>query len=455
MENNKKTYVLDTNVLLSDASALTAFQNNDVVLPLIVLEELDRHKDRQDDVGREARETSRKLNKLLQDVSSDALAKGIPLDNGGTLFLLSIEQVEEGKSLVIPSELSEKRGDNVIVHFCLAMQKTKPIVLVTRDVLLSVKAKALGIPCETYRRIQAVSSTDQLYTGSMDLICDIDFDKAYSEEGLALTDLTPFMEELPIVNQFISVSNGKSKGVLLRYRGPNKPLKVVDIDSVDVLKCRNKEQRYCADLLMDPEIKLVSMVGLPGSGKTIFSIAAGLEQTIGAKKRYKTLIVTKPVLPMGGNNSDIGFLPGPKEEKMLPWIAPIHDNLRFLMSSGTGRKTKKSEENYIQLFEQGIIEVEALMYMRGRSIANSFMIIDESQNLSLHELKTIITRVGEGTKIVLTGDISQIDASYLDKTTNGLAIAIEKFKGQSIAGAVLLKKGERSALATLAASILD
>ena len=165
MENNKKTYVLDTNVLLSDASALTAFQNNDVVLPLIVLEELDRHKDRQDDVGREARETSRKLNKLLQDVSSDALAKGIPLDNGGTLFLLSIEQVEEGKSLVIPSELSEKRGDNVIVHFCLAMQKTKPIVVVTRDVLLSVKAKALGIPCETYRRIQAVSSTDQLYTG--------------------------------------------------------------------------------------------------------------------------------------------------------------------------------------------------------------------------------------------------------------------------------------------------
>ena len=221
---------------------------------------------------------------------------------------------------------------------------------------------------------------------------------------------------------------------------------------VDKIESVGKKLAQC--IMIDDSEHLYITDDFIVTHNTLMAIAAGLEQTIGTKKRYKSLIVTKPVLPMGGKNSDIGFLPGDLEEKMAPWIAPIKDNLRFLMSSGTGRKTKKSEENFTQLFEQGIIEVEALMYIRGRSIANSFVIIDEAQNLTLHELKTIITRVGEGTKIVLTGDIEQIDAAHLDKTTNGLAIAIEKFKGQSIAGAILLKRGERSALATLASQIL-
>lgn len=459
MEDMKKTYVLDTNVLLSDANSLFAFQENDVVLPLIVLEELDRHKDRQDDTGREAREVSRRLNVLLKDAGD--ISKGIDLGNMGTLFLMSIEQARgkaKQSSLKVveelPSELNGKSGDNIILTLCLALREAVDnLVLVTRDVLLSVKAKALGITCETYKRMQVTASADTLYSGAMSIEADINFNKAY-EGKLEFGDLGEFLEEIPYPNQFITVkATTSNQSVLLRYLGPNKCFKVVNKDSVDKLQTRNKEQQFALDLLLDPEIKLVTLVGSAGVGKTVLAIAAGLEQTIGAKgKVYKSLVVSKPTHPMGGEHNNIGFLPGELVAKLDPWLAPIKDNLRFLMNQG--KKTKLGEETLSILFEQGIIEVEALMYIRGRSIANAFMIIDESQSLSAHELKTIVTRVGEGTKIVLTGDVLQIDNPRVDSTSNGLAIAVEKFKNSPLAGHVSLTQGCRSPLATLAAQIL-
>ena len=209
------------------------------------------------------------------------------------------------------------------------------------------------------------------------------------------------------------------------------------------------EQRFALDLLLNPSIPLVTVVGSAGTGKTLLAIAAGLHQVLDAK-RYKSLIVCRPIQPLG---KDIGYLPGTMEEKMEPWVAPIKDNLRYLLSAD-GKKSKRGEETMQMLFENGTIEVEAMTFIRGRSIANAFMIIDEAQNLNAHELKTIITRVGEGTKIVLTGDIEQIDNMYVDSVSNGLTIAIEKFKDSELSGHVTLTKGERSMLATLAANIL-
>jgi PhoH-like ATPase len=215
------------------------------------------------------------------------------------------------------------------------------------------------------------------------------------------------------------------------------------------LDAKNKEQRFALQLLLDPDVKLVTLAGLAGCGKTLLSIAAGLELVL-EKKKYKSLVVCRPVQPMG---KDIGFLPGTIEEKMEPWVAPIKDNLRFLLSA-SGKRSRNIEETLNMYFDDGTIEVEAMTFIRGRSISNAFMIIDEAQNLNAHELKTILTRVGEGTKIVLTGDIEQIDNTYVDSLSNGLTVAIEKFKDHEISGHVTLTKGERSELATLAAKIL-
>jgi PhoH-like ATPase len=461
-EKTKKTYVLDTNVLMSDAGSLYAFDDNEVVLPLIVLEELDRHKDRQDDAGKEVREVSRRLKKILADLGDPSLLKdGIPLDNKGRLFMMSAEDATDlsnfqAESSALPEELDPKKGDNQILHFCLAFKSRRPdLILVTRDVLLSVKAKALGIPCQTYKRMQVAANADQLYSGSTSIEADIDFAKAYAGD-LEFGEISQHLEALPEPNEFISVKGiTDNRSVLLRYTGnPSMgSFKIVNNDTVDKLQMKNKEQKYAVNLLLDPNVKLVTLVGGAGTGKTLLSIAAGLEQTIGNKSSlYKSLVISRPVQPMGGKSNDIGFLPGTLEEKMEPWVAPIKDNLRFLFSQG--KKSKQTEDTLDIMFERGIIEVEALMYIRGRSIANAYMIIDEAQNLTAHELKTIITRVGDGTKIVFTGDIEQIDNLGVDSTSNGLAIAVEKFKSSKIAGHVTLFKGERSELATLAATLL-
>lgn len=787
MNNNNKTFVLDTNVLLSDSNAMFSFKEHDVVLPMIVLEELDRHKDRQDEVGRHARETSRKLTEITKD--HKAFDEPIPLGEGqGSLRILSFNSLgfSDLKEL-IPSELEGKSGDNQILAVCTAFKRKNPdveMVLVSRDILLRLKAHALGIPADDYKKLHVAESASGLYTGETTLVGDYDLERFYREGVLELPEE---VKSTLYENQFLLVKReGAESSAIMRYKGGK--VKGITEFAPSKIEGRNKEQKFAIDLLMDPSISLATIVGSAGTGKTLLAIAAGLHQVID-QKRYKSLIVCRPIQPLG---KDIGFLPGPQplyskvltptgwttmgaiqkgdqviardgkptyvldvfpkgqkevvkltfedgaeveccedhpwntykpheeipktrstkeieidllagkkhlrhfvqyvkpveyqtvhklpidpyvlgailgdgcvtqryavelsstdseiveriqrslpsgamlrhksgltwsfvmsdnvgrkkrvsnivragieslglagansytkfipaeyltasiqdrvallqglmdtdgyvsadgsdvslttcskaladgfkelvfslggaantkfsalkgaytisvsfwedqfqpfcltrkreryqfrklerrrrivgiertgkkvemqcilvdnpehlyitdyfvvthntlEEKMEPWVAPIKDNLRFLLSAD-GKKSKRGEETLQMLFENGTIEVEAMTYIRGRSIANAFMIIDEAQNLNAHELKTIITRVGDGTKIVLTGDIEQIDNMYVDSVSNGLTVAIEKFKTYDLSGHVTLTKGERSKLATIAASIL-
>jgi PhoH-like ATPase len=452
MEEKIKSCVLDTNVLLSDPNSIYSCGKSNVVLPLIVIEELDRFKDRQDEVGKNAREIIRKLATLIKENGSETLAKGVSLgEKYGNLQIMSTADLGD-VNYSLPKELVERTGDNQIVKFCHMAQAKfgkDSIQLITKDLDLQIKCSALGIQFSDYKQLDIAVDAESLFSGvvtmetSNDLIDEIyegHVDYVLSETELSTKNIFP--------NSFVILKGSGKKSLLMRHTEEGKLKKVSD-ETPSKLKAKNKEQTFALDLLFDPSVKLVTLVGTAGSGKTLLSIAAGLEQTIGKHKRYKNLVVCRPVQPVG---KDIGFLPGTMEEKMEPWIAPIKDNLRFLMTEG---KRGKNNEDILQYyFDNGIIEVEAMTFIRGRSIANAYMIIDEAQNLNIHELKTILTRAGEGTKIILTGDIEQIDNLYVDSVSNGLAVAVEKFKTQSIGGHVTLTKGERSELATIAAKIL-
>jgi PhoH-like ATPase len=434
---SKKIYVLDTNVLLSDFNAIFAFKANDVVIPLKVLEEIDKHKKRQDGVGANARQVIRELDKLREKGS---LVDGAKLGTRkGTLFVKGYENYK------LPADMSMEDPDNQIlatVKYCHSISAI-PVILVSQDINIRVKADALGIFAEDYTTNQIVEKAEEVYTGFVQhLVDDAMIDRFYSGEKM-------FLEEKDIKlhpNQFVMlVSNAnEKKTALCRFKNYNHPLsKVKDYkEGIWDVRAKNKEQQFAFDLLMDQDVKIVSLVGKAGCGKTLIALAAALKQTLDDGV-YKKIIVSRPVQPMG---RDIGFLPGTLEEKMMPWIAPIQDNLEFLMGN--------DKEHMKTLQEQGTIEIEALTFIRGRSISNAFIIIDEAQNLTMHELKTIITRVGEDTKIILTGDIEQIDSAFLDATNNGLTYAVEKFKPFELAGHVSLQKGERSAVATLAATVL-
>ena len=344
-----------------------------------------------------------------------------------------------------------RHPDHTIIATAKAIQMNEPkrkTILVSRDINMRVICDSIGLDAEDYVSEKAVRSSDELYNGFVvQPVDDQIIDRYYSGEDVFIDedDLT----EVWYPNQYVMlVSNeNEKKSALACFKGHHEPLKNVVHKNIPdwKIESRNKEQAFAIDMLMDPEIKIVSLVGRAGSGKTLMAIAAGLQQTIGLRtdeNHYSRLIVSRPVQPLG---KDIGFLPGTMEEKMLPWLMPIQDNLKFLMGDRT------SLEMYM---EKGKIELEALTYIRGRSIANAFIIIDEAQNLTKHEVKTIITRIGEGTKIVLTGDVEQIDNVYVNETSNGLAHAIEKFKEYRIAGHVTFRKGERSELATLASKVL-
>lgn len=463
----KKTYVLDTNVLLSDPNALFSFEEHELIVPLVVLEELDRHKNRPDEVGRNARQVSRKLDDMRR--SGESLLSGVPLRDGGTL---RVQMFDKQHTAATPAGLDETKVDNQLIAFMIHLygdlpkdQENLP-VLVSKDINVRIKCDSVGVRCEDYRKMRVASSTQKFYRG-VDVI-EVDDDKVdalYEDERLPITELknvTVYPNQVMVVK---SVHNSQTrKSAITRFVEAEQALvPVMQIDDIYGLKPRNKEQNFSLDLLLDPEVKLLTLVGPSGTGKTLLALAAGLEQlkTVGKHPEYERIIVTRPVQPVG---KDIGFLPGTLEEKMQPWIAPIKDNLNFLMGGlggGRARRRKQngkgtlSDEPYLSLMqERGLIEIEAITYIRGRSIPKSFIVIDEAQNLSMHELKTIITRVGDGTKIVLTGDIEQIDNVHVDAFTNGLTYAVERFKGHAIAGHVTLIKGERSQLATLASQIL-
>ena len=440
----KKNYVLDTSVYLTDADALYKFGNHDIFIPLKVLEEIDKHKKRQDSVGINARKIIRTLDELR---AKGNLQKGARLGKG--LGLLRAISYEVLKDVVFPSDLDLSIPDHMIIATAMAVRQesTRKTCVVSRDINMRVICDSIGMPSEDYTTERVVHSSDELYSGlATHLVDDQVIDRFYEDEDILIGEDEVEGEWHP--NQYVlMVSNANEKKTCLgRFYTHFQPIKKIVHSKIPDWKIssRNKEQAFAIDLLMDPSVKVVSLVGRAGSGKTLCAIAAGLQQTIGLRENpYDRMIVSRPVQPLG---KDIGFLPGTMEEKMLPWLMPIQDNLQFLVGGN---------RNNLQMFmDQGKIEIEALTYIRGRSIANAFIIIDEAQNLTAHEIKTIMTRVGEGTKIVLTGDIEQIDNVYVNETSNGLAHAVEKFKEYPIAGHVTFTKGERSEVATLASKVL-
>ena len=455
----KKTYVLDTNVLLSDVNSINAFEDNDVIIPLIVLEELDKQKSRQDEVGAAARTVARKLEELRKIGS---LHTGVSLPSGGTLRVVAFEPKELEK---MPGELNGNKVDNQIIAFAQSKQrKNNSAILVSKDINVRLKCDALGIKCEDYLKLRVANNENELYTGVTVVETTAAVLEMFATESFLENLSEIFPEKTFYPNQIVvlkHVSNEKTIGSLLtRYtRGKLVPLR--DIKEAAGMTPRNKEQKFALDLLFNDNIKFVTLVSKAGTGKTSLALAAGLAQLNGfgdKETKYTKLIVSRPVMPLG---KDLGFLPGTLEEKMAPWVSPIKDALEFLLGDKKSKRPMKKENSglsnntYLQMMQDnGLIEVEAITYIRGRSIPNAFIIIDEAQNLSTHELKTIVTRAGQGTKIVLTGDIQQIDNVHVDALSNGLSYAVEKFKAHEIAGHISLVKGERSELASLASDIL-
>lgn len=447
---SNKTYVLDTSVCLTESSCLYKFEDNNIVIPLKVLEEIDNHKKRQDTVGL----TARKIIKIFDALRENGnLQEGVKLRESceATLKVVSADLD------LLPVDLDRSIADHVIVSTALSEQRSNPnkeIIMVSRDINMRVICDSLKIKSEDYSSDKVIDDHSSLYDGSSSLVVDDEIiERFYSGEDI-YADSLEFEEDL-FPNQLILLTSSthRKKSALTKYIGPQYPLspvRPIDKKGLWGVRSRNKEQAFAFDLLLDPNIPFVSLVGKAGSGKTLLAIAAGISQVIhdpfrasGNEGPYKKLVISRPVQPMG---KDIGFLPGTLEEKMHPWLMPIQDNLQFIMGSD-----KLTIEEYV---EKGVIEIEALTYIRGRSISNAYIIIDEAQNLSMHEIKTIMTRVGEGTKIVLTGDVEQIDNIYVNETSTGLVHAVEKFKTSELSGHITLKKGERSAIATLAAKIL-
>jgi len=445
----KKNIIIDTNVFLSDSDCFMKFQNNDLFIPIKVLEELDKHKTRQDSVGFHARQSIKFLDALR---AQGSLSKGVRLGKG--LGVLKVLKVEELALDELPIGLSHKSSDHLILAGALAVSEMNPkrkCIVVSQDINMRVVADALGLIAEDYVSSQVVDSREVIYEGfTKFLVDDVDIDEFYDNQPVYLYEEDAEEQKITLhPNEFVmmvSVENEK-KTAIGRFVNWNKPLHHLQGQNEDIswgVKPKNKEQKCGLDLLLNDDIPLVSLIGRAGSGKTLMAILAGLEQVLGVEKgRYDRIIISRPIQTLG---KDIGYLPGTLEEKMAPWMKPIFDNMQFIMGTD-----KTMLEMYMN---RGVIEIEALAYIRGRSISNSFVIIDEAQNLTAHEVKTIITRIGENTKLVLTGDIEQIDNIYTNETSNGLTYAIEKLKNSHLTGHVTFKKGERSKLATEASKLL-
>ena len=421
-----KTFIIDTNVLLHDPSSLKVFDDNEVVIPLSVLDELDGAKSRLDEVGRNARLTIRILDELRQ---SGSLSKGVK-------FHESIVRVELNHRGNIPPGLSDS-VDNRILGTALGLAGDgKNVIIVSKDINLRVKCDALGISAQDYVKDKIAENVSTIYDGVQKIsVPSLTINKLF-KEGRIEAEFGAYENQFFILKS----EDADNHSAIARYKnGMLVPIK--KIKDVMGIMPRNAEQKMALDLLLDPDISLVTLIGRSGSGKTLMATAAALHHVLTDVKSFTRVLISRPVQPMG---RDLGYLPGTIEEKLHPWMQPIYDNLELILGA---------DYHSANVYE-GLVQVEPLTYIRGRSIPRSFMILDECQNLTGQEIKTIITRVGEGTKIVITGDIEQIDNPYVDFADNGLTHVVEKFKEHGLAGHTTLKKGERSTLATLASKIL-
>ena len=468
-ETQRKIYVLDTNVLLFDCNAILGFGVHDIVIPIVVIEELDRFKKDLNDLGRNARTFSRLVDSLRQEGS---LADGVRLPQGG-LLRVRLPESEDSKL----GGLDEKIADNRILQAVLYLYKKYPnriVTLVTKDTNMRLKADALGIPAEDY--LQSSNKLESGFTGVTNVSVSTEMiETIYRQKKLTFPEVLEGIDEEQqefYPNQFLIFTNRQNvkQTALTRFIVPGTSnedegsilqdiyqergyVQIVNpvVDSVWGLKPRNREQLFALNLLLDPNIHCVTLTGLAGTGKTLMAIAAGLSMTMD-RQLYRRLVVSRPIFPMG---RDLGFLPGDVSEKLNPWMKPIFDNLEFLLGGETQSKgARNTGPLYQPLLDQRLLEVEPLTYIRGRSIPQQYLIVDEAQNLTPHEVKTVISRAGEGTKIVLTGDPNQIDNPYVDASSNGLSYVVERFANSSLSGHVQLLRGERSALANLAAQQL-
>lgn len=438
----KKNFVLDTNVLLHDPRSIFGFGDNDVVIPIYVIEEIDNFKRDLSTLGRNARQVSRSIDDFrLQG----KLREGVPMGpDHGTIRVLVADHA-------IPQQISDHHTTDskiLAVALELAQRERRPTVFVSKDTNLRIRADALGLTAEDYD-VEGVE-LDELWSGVSELeVGAEEVNEFYATGALPVAAGS----EPPPPNAFVVLRDrtnpqhsavGKYSAARQAYVQLIKTPK----EGVWGIRPRNKEQSFALDLLLNDEVRLVTMVGKAGTGKTLLAIAAGLHKTM-EENVYQKLLVSRPIFPLG---RDIGFLPGTVEEKLNPWMQPIFDNVEYLMN--LSRAEKKSGRGYHELMDLGILEIEPLTYIRGRSIPNQYIIVDEAQNLTPHEVKTIVTRAGDGTKIVLTGDPYQIDNPYVDQTNNGLVHVVNRFKNERLAGHVTMAKGERSPLAELAANLL-
>lgn len=442
MPVKKKIFVLDTNVILHDSSCIHQFEEHDVVVPITVLEELDHFKKGNDVINYHAREFVR----TLDDLSSDKLFDG-GVRIGRGLGKISF-RLEEGLHRDLALNFTEDKPDHHILNVSYRLAKrhsSKQVILVTKDVNLRMKAKAIGLMAQDYKSDQ-VADLASLYTGRR--ICEGVpaetirqlYEPPFEVEAAAVPEVGSFLP-----NEYLIARNGRSSALAV-YNPFAERIARVDKNAAYGIVPRNAEQTFALHALTNPEVQLVSLSGKAGTGKTLLALAAALDR----RKLYRQILVARPVVPL--SNKDLGFLPGDIQSKLDPYMKPLFDNLGVIQNQfgTTDRKNKRITE----LLEEEKLIIEPLSYIRGRSLVRIYFIVDEAQNLTPHEVKTIITRAGEGTKVVFTGDIYQIDHPYLDSHSNGLSYLIEKMKGQKLYAHINLEKGERSELAELASNLL-
>ncbi|MCW2277414.1 PhoH family protein [Heliophilum fasciatum] len=443
-----KTYILDTNILLQDPQAIFAFQENEVVIPAAVIEELDSKKHLQDEIGRNARGATRLLDSLREQ---GHLHTGVGLPQGGVLRV-ELNHREAGEAF--PVAFRTPTNDNRILAVAFNLQaerdaknpRNHPVIIVSNDTIVRIKADVMGIAAQSYKRDKVIGY-DHLYMGHRQIeVHPALIDGVYRERELAI-DGTELADAEWYPHEFLVLKSkvGTAHSAIVQVNQTVDAIGLLPKEMAPVwgIVPRNLQQKLALQLLMDDQIPLVTLCGKAGTGKTLLALAVALHKA-GDQQQYHKILVSKPTVAIG---KDLGALPGELDDKLRPWMQPVYDNLEFLM----GNKRNLARD---LMGERGLLQVEALSYIRGRSIPHQFIIVDEAQNLSKHEIKTIVSRVGEGSKIVLMGDPQQIDAPYLDETNNGLVYVVEKFKSQGIAGHVTLTKSERSPLAQLAADLL-
>jgi PhoH-like ATPase len=437
-----KHFVLDTNVLLHNPNALFMFADNEVIIPFDVLEELDKFKTGSDDLGRNARTVIRYLDSLrLQGSLSD----GVKLPQGGGRVRVILEQDQK----LCPGLTANTPDNRIICCAFSLLQDGKRVIFITKDINARIKSDAMGLVAEDFEAQKV--DFERLYTGWREMTVPAGtIDRLFSEKQIKIDLDTPYANEFLLMKNeqdpaHTAIGRIRPDGMLVPVRGRRGP--------VFGVMPRNLQQTMALDLLLDDSVKLVSLIGSAGTGKTLLALAAGLAKTLN-EEVYQKMLCARPIMPLG---RDIGYLPGDKDQKLTAWMQPIFDNIAYLLSNrltsdGTHAQhasLSSVEQRITQLMESGQVVLEPLTYIRGRSIPHQFMIVDEAQNLTPHEVKTIASRVGEGTKLVLTGDATQIDNPYLDSSSNGLSYLVERLKGKAIVGHITLEKSERSELASL------